>query len=100
MDKYFFKWINAPNLSRHKPTTFEPFETMDAPIFTNNGFLISLILIIIPLLVYIKDEGLMDKLVSASAKNKFNERHQKLTLRLLRPFTTKKDKNSGQSNVS
>ncbi len=51
----------VPQLSadvNHIPTTFKPFKTMDAPIFTSNGFLISLMLTIIPMLICVKDRGL------------------------------------------
>ena len=39
---------------KDKPTVFKPFESFDAPIFTSEGFLISLILIVVPLLSRIR----------------------------------------------
>jgi hypothetical protein len=40
---------------KHVPTTFKPFEVIDAPVFTSGGFLISLILTVIPLIICVKD---------------------------------------------
>jgi heme/copper-type cytochrome/quinol oxidase subunit 4 len=47
-----------PQLSadvKHVPTTFKPFKAIDAPVFTSDGFLISLILTVIPLIICVKD---------------------------------------------
>jgi len=40
---------------KHVPTNFKPFEVIDAPVFTSEGFLISLILTVIPLIICVKD---------------------------------------------
>jgi len=40
---------------KHVPTTFKPFEAIDAPVFTSDGFLVSLMLTVIPLIICVKD---------------------------------------------
>jgi hypothetical protein len=40
---------------KHVPTTFKPFEAIDAPVFTSEGFLASLMLTVIPLIICVKD---------------------------------------------
>jgi heme/copper-type cytochrome/quinol oxidase subunit 4 len=40
---------------KHVPTIFKPFEVIDAPVFTSEGFLVSLILTVIPLIICVKD---------------------------------------------
>lgn len=41
---------------KHVPTTFKPFEVIDAPVFTSDGFLVSLVLTAIPLIICVKDK--------------------------------------------
>jgi hypothetical protein len=40
---------------KHVLTTFKPFEVIDAPVFTSEGFPVSLILTVIPLIICVKD---------------------------------------------
>jgi len=47
----------APQASvtiKGEPATFQPFETMDAPVFSSNSFVISLILVAVPIILDLK----------------------------------------------
>lgn len=65
-------WINIspegfkPHASidiKDTPAAFKSFESLDAPIFTSNGFIMSLLLIAIPFLLEVKDSGKAQKFI-------------------------------------